>query len=87
MGLDKEFDQEKYLKENDIYLNSYYHEFVPTGNVHIDRILHSIVRGIRLSHRVRDWNDSYESGIDEKSIFDEIQEAANNAAEVIKKEN
>jgi hypothetical protein len=62
-------------------LEAYYYGFVPTGVQAIDRILAAVARAGKAYHHTESWTDA--DG--DMSYVEIIQEAANEAAELLKK--
>lgn len=59
-------------------LRSYHWEFQPTGNAGIDALLAAVAGAAKGYHNVGDWTESYGDSL---SPLDEIQQAANRAAQ------
>ncbi len=63
----------------ELRMNAYYYSFKPTGCDHIDKILSAVAVAGKRFHHTEYWHDTDE---DRPSCIDEIQKAANEAAEV-----
>jgi len=64
----------------ELNLNSYYYSFESTGNKDIDAILYAVAQAGKAFHNTEEWSEEHEWLNDGISAAENIQIAANNAA-------